>query len=335
MQQSERLKVLALTIDQQSKHDTFPTTTQLLTRHAAMYPPTASIKARKKSIERDLLRLLEHARIERVSDKQPYRYRACDKAEASDAHTRAYALQVMQTVVRDALPQRSFESLWPALLNEDIGLPLGDRKLRIVSDTLRLIPAEIKPPALEQVLEGLIEEKPVRLIYQGAQGKRSEPLVHPQGLLQRGPRLYLYAVKDDDRDTLRMYAMHRMIQAACVEVPFFAAPGFSLQDRINRGQADFASGERIELRIRARGYVADLLCDSPLAEGQVIEDEAEGSAFEIRVCATLPSTGQLLRWLLGCGDNIEVVAPAALRDTVRQQSMKMAGIYASETEAAT
>jgi proteasome accessory factor B len=30
-----------------------------------------------------------------------------------------------------------------------------------------------------------------------------------------------------------------------------------------------------------------------------VEDDPEGSEFSIRVRATIPSTGQLLRWLLG------------------------------------
>jgi hypothetical protein len=39
-------------------------------------------------------------------------------------------------------------------------------------------------------------------------------------------------------------------------------------------------------------------------------DEPEESPFAFRVQARLPSTGQLLRWLLGAGDNLEVLAPA-------------------------
>ena len=50
--------------------------------------------------------------------------------------------------------------------------------------------------------------------------------------------------------------------------------------------------------------------------------------FELRVWARVPSTGNLLRWLLGAGDNLEVVAPADLRGKVAAQAAKAAAIYA-------
>lgn len=36
----------------------------------------------------------------------------------------------------------------------------------------------------------------------------------------------------------------------------------------------------------------------------------------------VPETGALLRWLLGLGDNAEVVAPAGLRLVMREQMAK-------------
>ncbi|MBP8197618.1 MAG: WYL domain-containing protein, partial [Chromatiaceae bacterium] len=52
------------------------------------------------------------------------------------------------------------------------------------------------------------------------------------------------------------------------------------------------------------------------------------SGFLLRVRARIPSTGQLLRWLLGAGDNLEVMAPAELRRVVAAQSAKTAALYA-------
>jgi proteasome accessory factor B len=45
----------------------------------------------------------------------------------------------------------------------------------------------------------------------------------------------------------------------------------------------------------------------------------------------VPSTGQLLRWLLGAGDNLEVMAPPDLRRIVAAQTRKAAALYESMT----
>ena len=46
-----------------------------------------------------------------------------------------------------------------------------------------------------------------------------------------------------------------------------------------------------------------------------------------RVRVRVPETGALLRWLLGLGDNVEVVAPAELRRVVGEQAHKVARHY--------
>lgn len=78
----------------------------------------------------------------------------------------------------------------------------------------------------------------------------------------------------------------------------------------------------------ARGYVASLLRECSLGTDQRIEDEDEGSDFELRVTATVPATGQLLRWLLGCGDKVQVIEPKSLRTVMAAQTAKAACLYA-------
>lgn len=83
-----------------------------------------------------------------------------------------------------------------------------------------------------------------------------------------------------------------------------------------------------------RGYPATLLRVCPLTDDQVIDEEPEGAPFALRVSARLPSTGQLLRWLLGLGANIQVLAPAELRQVLAGQVAKMGAIYPGTASAA-
>ncbi len=103
--------------------------------------------------------------------------------------------------------------------------------------------------------------------------------------------------------------------------------GFDLDQAIAQGRADFGAGKLIDLVLRVRGYPATLLRVCPLTDDQVIDEEPEGAPFALRVSARLPSTGQLLRWLLGLGANIEVLAPAELRQVLAGQVAKMGAIY--------
>lgn len=177
------------------------------------------------------------------------------------------------------------------------------------------------------MLEALVRGTTLSIAYRDAAGKRSSPRLHPQALLQRGPRIYLYALKGDEDETVRQYALHRIIRAMVESSDAKVLPDFHIDDAIRSGVADFSSGEHVALSLRARGYVADLLHDCALGPNQRIVDEPVGSDFDICVTVVVPNTGQLLRWLLGCGDNIEVVTPVELRTVVRAQTVKAAQLY--------
>ena len=268
----------------------------------------------------------ERAEIARPGAK-PLRYRRRTHTDQPDPLMLDYASKSMRTLVKDMLPTRRFENIWQHLLAADSGLGLSDATLRIVTDTQRLLPAEVHETVLAAVLEALAQKRTLQVKYIDAGGKRTRPCLHPQALLQRGPRVYLYALKNDETAPVRMYALHRFLSAEVGADTARQDAEFDLQKTIHHGQADFGGGKQVELVFRARGYVAELLRDCPLTESQRTEDEDDGSDFETRVTATVPATGQLLRWMLGFGDKVEVLAPPELRRVVATQSAKAAALY--------
>jgi predicted DNA-binding transcriptional regulator YafY len=326
----ERLKALVRLIPRHGLAADCPDPTRLLERVSDRYKEHRSDGARRRALQRDLEELVGTGDIEVVNPGgKPLRYRRL--RDAPDANIWGYVRQATRELIASALPARRFDDLWAQLLDTetDPGLHLGPDKLRIVSDSLRLQPAAVKESVLADVLEALARSLTLQVGYRSAPGRPSSPTLHPQGLLQRGPRLYLFALKDDETEPLRMYALHRFTRSTLGTTSARAFPGFDLQALINRGAADFSDGELIDLEMRARGYIVELLRDCPLADRQRIEDESGDSEFEVRVLAQVPASGQLLRWLLGCGDNVEVLAPDDWRHVLAAQAAKMAALYAS------
>src|SRR5690606_6146695 len=212
----------------------FPDAAYLLERLASAYGGLSTPASQRRAIQRDLQALRDAQRIEVVdATAKPLRYRRMQAVEDDGPAMRAYARKLMHSVVADALPRRNLERVWASILAPDSGVNLSENKIRIVSDTLRLVPADIKEGVLAAVLEALSLSLTLHVRYRDATGARSEPLLHPQGLLQRGPRVYLYAIKDDDRDVVRMYALHRMLRAEVRSATAYQAPGFDLQRQID------------------------------------------------------------------------------------------------------
>ncbi len=101
-----------------------------------------------------------------------------------------------------------------------------------------------------------------------------------------------------------------------------------LNQAIASGQVDCGRCKVIDLELRGRGYAIDVLRVCQITPAQRIVDEPGDSPFLAQVRVQVPETGALLRWLLGLGDNLVVVAPEGLRLVMRDQTAKMARHYA-------
>lgn len=324
----DRLNLLRRLIPRNTAGQGGPDARQLLARLAEHYEASKSDAARMRAIQRDLDALVKEGDIEVVNPRgKPQRYRRKADLDSTDPRLWAYAQSLMRSLIRDAVPEKRLERILASLREEGEDFGLGDDKLCILSDTQRLLPADFKEEVLLAALEALAQSRTLQATYRDGAGKQSRPELHPQALLQRGPRLYLFALKNDEAAPLRMYALHRFTSATVGEGPGRRAEGFCLQEAIRKGQADFAGDGAVQLELRVRGYVADLLRDCRLSADQVIEEEPDDSPFTARVRATVPETGQLLRWLLGCGANVEVLAPAKWREVVISQLDKMRSVY--------
>jgi len=331
----DRLNLLASLIPRERGGSEFPDTRTLQALMAERYDEHVSPEARLRAVQRDLKELMSEGRIAVINDKaKPLRYRRASDVDSDDRHLWNYARQLMVSLVREALPEKRLERVWARLRDEGASFGLGEDKLRVLSDSQRLIPADVREAVLVVVLEALAQSLTLQVSYRDNDGKLTRPVLHPQALLQRGPRLYLFALKNDEPEPVRMYALHRVISAKLGREVANKPETFSLSDAIKGGQADFAAGGVVQLELRVRGYVEGLLRDCALAEDQRIDEEPEGSPFRARVHATVPDTGQLLRWILGCGANVEVVAPARLREVVAMQIDKVASIYRSPVQTA-
>lgn len=302
---------------------------RLLAVLGEVYGPSSE-STRRRALQRDLDELVRTERVQVVNPGgKPLRYRRLGEDAHGDELIWEYTLRQVRDLIAEAVPARRLERLWERLLHEFDDPVLDERRLRIVPDALRLRPVELFPQVLEAVIRSLAQYCPLQVLYEDAEGVRGEAVIHPQALIQRGPLPYLFALKNDEDEPLRLYALHRMIRAQALEgQPARAAEDFDLDRAIAQGRADFGQGELIDLEIRVRGYLATLLSACPLTDQQEAEDEPEDSGFSLRVKARLPATGQLLRWLLGAGDNVQVVAPETLRKVVAAQAAKTAALYA-------
>lgn len=232
----------------------------------------------------------------------------------------------MRSLIRDAVPESAWSGSWRACAKRARISASGRTSCASSATPSACCRPSFKEEVLLAALEALAQSRTLQASYRDGAGKLSRPELHPQAPPARPAPL---PVRPQER---RGHAAAH-VRAASLHLgqgrrgPGPAGRGFRLQDAVRKGQADFAGDGAVQLELRVRGYVADLLWDCRLSADQTIEDEPEGSPFSARIRATVPETGQSLRWLLGCGANVEVLAPAKWREVVVSQLEKMGAIY--------
>lgn len=324
----ERLKQLEACLPVEGRPERCPDVGRLLDQIGDIYAG-ASESATRRALQRDLQELVRDGRIASVNpDSKPLRYRRLIDDPDDDPAVWNWLWKQVFAQAGATLPRRQLDRVWRHLLTNPDGPRLDESRLRLLPDTLRLQPADLHDGVLRAVIQSLIQRRVLRVRYLKPTGERRASDLHPQALVQRGPIPYLFALKDDEEEPVRLYALHRMTHAELLpEIEARTAEGFDLDAAIADGRADFGAGETIALELRVRGYLAEVLRVCPLEPNQMIEDEPPDSNFELKVNAQVPSTGQLLRWLLGAGDNLEVMAPPDLRRVVAAQTRKAAALY--------
>jgi predicted DNA-binding transcriptional regulator YafY len=280
----------------------------------------------RRTLERDLRELCKEGRVCALAQEGgPNRYQRVHEPFEFDPTIWEFLLKQLEQDLDGMMSADQFAHIMHRLQLPDAGIALDDSKLRILPDSLRLRPAPLNPKVLGCVLRALASGSALRVSYQDRLGKHSKPVLHPLGLLQRGPRVYLYAMKNDETSD-RMYALDRIAVAECLPVAARQMADFSLDQRIADGRADFANGEVIQLKAVVRGYIETLLYDCPFNDSQQLvplDGEEEGALLTVE----LPSSGQLLRWILAGGENVTVLEPVSLRDVVLGQVNRISARY--------
>lgn len=189
-------------------------------------------------------------------------------------------------------------------------------KVRVLPRGQRLIPAQVSAEVLQVVYEALLTGRRFSCLYHrktDVAPKRFE--VSPLGLVVRDSVTYLVATLWD-YGNLRQLTLHRMTEPTPLDTPVATVEGFDLDSYIAGGAFGYKITEHpIRLKARFAEYAARHLAQTALSSDQTLREEEGTDAVILE--ATVLDTEELRWWLLGFGDQVEVLEPEELRDDFR------------------
>ncbi|PSJ38293.1 helix-turn-helix transcriptional regulator [Allosphingosinicella deserti] len=186
-------------------------------------------------------------------------------------------------------------------------------------------------PHLPLIAEAVWSGRRLRLDYEGWE-RVSAVIVEPLGLVVKGGQWYLVAKTRTAPRTFRLSAVR---EAALLDETFERPRDFDLADYWSKAIARFEKGLRREqARLRAAPSSFDRIdrLGADIAEPlRAAAPDADGWRE-----ATIPieSIGFAAGLLLGFGDEIEVIAPQALRTELAERAARVQKLYAEADDCA-
>lgn len=292
-------------------------------------------KVSRRTIERDLLKLSEALPI--TSDwAKPSGWSWLKDANALSlpalTATEALTFKLVKEHLADLMPVSVLTHLEPFFeqaerefqtLNQN---PLQEwpNKIAAVPSSQPLLPPVINATVQQAVSEALLNNKQLKILYQSReQDTPSERIVYPLAMVTRGGLIYLITASEK-LDEVRLRLMHRVKSAEVLEIQSHRPENFNLKKFIDSGQLGFGQGKMLTLKVVFLADTAAHLRDTPLSLDQSILPHDQD---RVLVTATLADTQQLVWWLLGFGNKVEVLEPIELRQKIAEIAVGMHRIY--------
>jgi len=247
----------------------------------------------------------------------------------------ALAFYLAEKHLEPLLPRTTMKRLGPHFkraeqvldqADADKGNPAWRNKVRVLHRGPGLKSPAIASDVQSAVYDALLRNRRLNVAYlpRGADAAKQYEL-NPLGLVLKDGLFYLVCSMWDYED-IRLLTLHRMQAANVMDIPCAAPDNFDLDSYIESGELDFAVGGEIRLKARVNKQIAIHLEERPLHQDQVLNECEDGDYI---LESTTQDTNELRWWLLGFGENLEVLEPPELREYFRQISQKMHTAYSS------
>jgi len=195
-------------------------------------------------------------------------------------------------------------------------------QVSFVSDHQSQIDAEV----FACVFAALKTAQTIRFDYRSLEktdySQRSADPYH--AICQRGNWYFIGHCRE--RNEARMFSFARIRNAALTGGHFTVPSGFRAEDYFDKNMGVFASARiarTVELLVA--NEVATFALERKWHDTQTVEQRDDGSVYVKFTTTQMP---EVLRWVLGQGHTVKVLAPHELVEMVKAEAEKMRGMYA-------
>jgi len=182
-------------------------------------------------------------------------------------------------------------------------------------------------PLFDRLVGAIVARRVCRLVYISFhERKQIVTSVRPLRLIFHARAWYMIAFSGRHRE-IRTFKLVRIRKVTVTRRTFRHPSDVDLQEYFGDAWGMIPEGRRHDVHLHFEPKVAGNVAEVCWHHSQQVEWNDDGSA-EFRV--TVDGLGEITWWILGYGDQVEVIAPPALRKRVAKVARATLGKYAAE-----
>ena len=291
-----------------------------------------------RTIQRDLLKLEKYFPLLCDDRNPPYGWSWQEDAKEINLSAmdkvEALSLSLAEKYLEPLMPIENYERIRNLFDRANNTLESSEQsQLKKWRDRVRVLPQSqrLEPPLINQevqsnIYDALLNGEQLDVQYLKANSKLAQKrIVNPLGIVLMGIVHRLICTMDPDFKKIRHLPLHRFKTANANGETSIEPDNFDIDDYLDKESLSFLRTEKkLKVELLFRGNTGFHLSETPVSKDQKYKEEKNG---KIRISGTVADTEQLRWWILGFGENVEVIKPSTLRDEIALRVKLVNAIY--------
>lgn len=179
---------------------------------------------------------------------------------------------------------------------------------------------------LAKLAEGWVSQRRLKIRYRSqAALEPVDRVIEPYFIEPAAPGHSSYVIAYCRRaGAIRVFKVERIEEIEVTAEPYTIPADFDANEYLRGAWGIVVEGEQQTVRLKFNPEIARLMEETVWHPSQALEKQADGSVI---MTLTVFQTPELVTWILGWGEKVEVLEPKALREEMSRTARAMVGVY--------
>lgn len=204
-------------------------------------------------------------------------------------------------------------------------------RVRVINSEFSLLRPEVRSGVAEQLTQAVVSQTQCEVRYKMSPSDSAKKYcINPLAIISKDDVNYVLATLDSQAEILQM-PMQYFSSVKPVDAPCNEPADFDLDSYLGQGNMGvIEQDEKVRMVLKVSPVLANMLKDQALGSDQEIMPADDSDYSEVVV--TVDNSDSLKRWLISWGEELEVIYPDSMRQSLADMTQSLVSRYLNTSD---